>query len=310
MANFRHLAIAIFAAAIPAARAQQQIPGFAVERFYPSAPGAGWFVMDDLNLQGGIGGAIEVSGGYARNPLEVRDSSGKLRALVSEEAFVDVGVAATYRRYRVYLDFPMPVLAAGNDVTLGPYQIPAPALSLGTNPDTIADPRLGFDVLLFGNPGGRLRLGAGAQLIFPSGERSNFLSDARYRGMFRFLLAGDFGPYSYAGQLGVQIRPLNDSIIPGGPDGNELLFGIAAGRKFASRGRWALIVGPEIYGEKGFHSFANNAGAEAQLTARLERTGSGPGIRIKLGAGHAMVQEFGTPEWRLVYGVGLFGRRN
>src|ERR1700680_1247626 len=40
------------------AEAQQTPPGFAVERFSPSAAGAGWFVMDDLDMDGGLGGAV------------------------------------------------------------------------------------------------------------------------------------------------------------------------------------------------------------------------------------------------------------
>jgi hypothetical protein len=52
------LAAAAFAAArAPAALAQQRAEGFAVERFYSAAPGGGWFVMDDLSLRGGLGGA-------------------------------------------------------------------------------------------------------------------------------------------------------------------------------------------------------------------------------------------------------------
>ncbi len=38
------------------ARAQLQAQGFAVERFYPSAPGGGWMVMDDLSMRGRFGG--------------------------------------------------------------------------------------------------------------------------------------------------------------------------------------------------------------------------------------------------------------
>jgi hypothetical protein len=87
--------------------------------------------------------------------------------------------------------------------TLGQYQFTAPSVSLGTNPDTVSDPRIGIDVLLFGKPGSLLRLGAGAQLIFPSGQRADYVTDARYRAMFRFLAAGDTGAFRYAGQLGV-----------------------------------------------------------------------------------------------------------
>src|SRR5690348_13995547 len=109
--------------------AQQTVNGFAVERFYPSAPGGGWFVMDDLNISGGLGGAVEVTSGYARNPLKVTSPDGTQRlVVVSDEAFVDMGVAATYDRYRLYLNFPMPFLVAGHSGTLGAYQFSAPAV--------------------------------------------------------------------------------------------------------------------------------------------------------------------------------------
>src|ERR1035441_9008475 len=93
------------------AHAQQQTQGFAVERFYPSAPGGGWFVMDDINMSGGLGGAISLTTGYSRNPLVVTSPDGSQRVtLVSDEAFVDFGAAVTYDRYRVYLNLPVPLL--------------------------------------------------------------------------------------------------------------------------------------------------------------------------------------------------------
>src|ERR1700685_4480500 len=97
------------------ADAQQQTQGFAVERFYPSAPGGGWFVMDDVDISGGFGGALSLTTGYSRDPLVLTGPDGTQRLiLVSNEAFVDVGVAATYDRYRVYLNFPVPLLVTGN----------------------------------------------------------------------------------------------------------------------------------------------------------------------------------------------------
>jgi len=35
----------------------------------------------------------------------------------------------------------------------------------GVDPDTLSDYRIGFDARILGQPGGRFRLGAGAQLI-------------------------------------------------------------------------------------------------------------------------------------------------
>src|ERR1700733_4282897 len=158
------------------ADAQQQPSGFAVERLYQSAPGGGWFVMDDLDISGRLGGAVSLSSGYARSPLVITgpDGSQKL-AVVSEEAFVDIGGAITHDRFRGYLNFPMPLLVTGTSGTLGSYQFTAPSVSLGTNPDTVSDPRIGLDARLFGKPASLLRLGAGAQLIIPSGSRADYV---------------------------------------------------------------------------------------------------------------------------------------
>jgi hypothetical protein len=294
----------------PLAHAQQQPAGFAVERLYQSAPGGGWFVMDDLDISGRLGGAIALSSGYARNPLVITGPDGQTLAVVKEQAFLDIGAAITYDRFRGYINFPMPLLLSGTSGTLGPYQFTAPSVSLGTNPDTISDPRIGVDVRLLGEPGSLLRLGAGAQLIFPSGNRADYVSDARYRAMFRFLAAGDAGAYTYAGQLGVHVRPLNEAPVPGSPNGSEFLYGISGGRKFAGPSGWAVVAGPEIFGETAFRSFfSGETGTEALLTGRLEQTGTGRNLRIKLGVGHALEQNFGAAQWRIVFGVEMFGHK-
>jgi hypothetical protein len=267
--------------------------------------------MDDLNISGRLGGAIELTSGYARNPLVITGPDGKQKlAVVSEEAFLDIGAAITYDRFRGYINFPTPLLLSGTSGTLGPYQFTPPSVSLGTNPDTVSDPRIGVDVRLLGEPGTSLRLGAGAQLLFPSGNRADYVSDARYRAMFRFLAAGDAGAFTYAGQLGVHVRPLNDAPVPGSPNGSEFLYGISGGRKFAGPSGWAVVAGPEIFGETAFRSFfSGETGTEALLTGRLEQNGTGRNLRIKLGVGHALVQNFGAAQWRIVFGVELFGHK-
>jgi hypothetical protein len=92
------------------ADAQQQPSGFAVERFYPSAPGSGWFIMDDLDISGRLGGAISLTSGYARNPLVITGPDGKQKlAVVSEQAFWSIGAAITRDRFRGYIDLPTPL---------------------------------------------------------------------------------------------------------------------------------------------------------------------------------------------------------
>jgi len=293
------------------AEAQQQAAGFAVERLYQSAPGAGWFVMDDLDISGRLGGAISLTSGYARNPLVIKGPDGEQKlAVVSEEAFVDFGAAITHDRLRAYINFPTPLLLSGTSGTLGQYQFTAPSVSLGNNPDTVSDPRIGFDIRLLGEPAGLFRLGAGAQLIFPNGNRTDYVTDGKYRGMFRFLAAGDAGAFTYAGQLGVHVRSLNDAQVPGGPNGSEFLYGISGGRRFAGSNGWGVVAGPEIFGETAFRAFfSGKTGTEALLTGRFEHTGTGRNLRIKLGVGHALVQDFGAAQWRIVFGVEMFGHK-
>jgi hypothetical protein len=293
------------------AEAQQQAQGFAVERLYPSAAGGGWFVMDSLDMHGGLGGAIELTTGYSYKPLRVATTNAAQRlAPVVDDAFADASVAVTYDRYRLYLDFPGPLLLSGQSGVVGSYLYSAPAADLGRNPDTLSDVRIGFDARLFGEPGAPLRLGAGGQLWIPSGDRAGYITDGTYRGMVRLLVAGDVGWFTYAGHLGVHLRPLDDAPVLGSPRGSELLFGAAAGLRVPATSTMALVVGPELFGETAFSSFlgSSTSGLEALLTGRLEQTGDdGAHLRLKLGVGGGLDAHFGAPELRATFAVEVFG---
>jgi hypothetical protein len=298
------------------AAAQRPAEGFAVERFYPAAPGGGWFVMDDLDMRGGFGGAIALSGGYAYRPLRIATSDGSQHlAVVSGQAFVDVGLAFTVDRYRLYLNLNNPIAISGEDGTVGNYKFKAPSVDLGHTPDLLSDPRIGFDVRLLGSATSPFRLGAGIQVLVPNGNpsdnRPDYGTDGTFRGMARILFAGDVGHYTYAGQLGVHVRPLDDSPTPGSPRGSELLFGIAAGPRLPIGNASAVVVvGPELYGETAFASLlgSTTTGLEALLTGRLEGAGDDwAQLRVKLGTGGGISSHFGAPEWRILFGFEAFG---
>lgn len=296
-------------AIVPPGNAQQP-QGFAIERFYPSAPGAGWFVMNDLNASGGLGGVVSLTSSYGRNPLEVTDTGGGNLALVANAAYMDLGLAVSYDRYRAYLNLPLPLAVNGDSGMLGQTPLTAPQFTIGNNPDTISDPTIGFDMRFLGKPGGSIRLGGNAELVFPSGNRADYTTDGTFRGMFRFLAAGDSGHLTYAGQLGFHVRPLTDLTTPDGPDGNEFLFGASVGRKFSARTGWAIVVGPEVYGQTAVTSFfsLHQTGAEALMSARFEGVGKGRRLRIKTGIGHSLVEHFGAAQWRLLVGMELLGQ--
>jgi hypothetical protein len=183
-------------------------------------------------------------------------------------------------------------------------------VDLGTNPDTIADPRIGVDVRLFGEPAGPFRLGAGMQLFVPAGDPNSYVTDNTYRAMGRLLAAGDVGWFTYAAQIGIHIRPLDEWPAPDSPRGSEMLFGAAGGARFpVCGGASRVVIGPEVFGETPFRTlFGSTAtGLEGLLTGRFEGTGDdGAQLRVKAGLGAGIVPDFGAPEWRVVVGVEVF----
>src|ERR1700679_1328179 len=94
-------ALSVLGCFISIAKAHNKPSGFAVERLYQSAPGGGWFVMDNLDITGQLGGAVSLTSGYERNPLVITGPDGKQKlAVVSQEAFLDVGASVTHDRLR------------------------------------------------------------------------------------------------------------------------------------------------------------------------------------------------------------------
>ncbi len=317
---------ALFAAMLTAssAAAQQQPPqaqGFDLERMYTSAPGAGWFVMDAIDMHGQLGGAVAAVTSYARNPLRVTDGTQHI-SVVSDEAFLQIGAAGTYDRFRVYASFDSPLTVQGHGGVVGGYAFSAPSMDPGTSPDAISHARFGADMRLLGEHAAPFRLGLGAQLWLPGGSpgslRTNYLSDGppgsalgAYAAQARGLFAGDVGVLAYAGHVGLYLRQVDDRDVPGSPRGSEALFGAAAGAKIAPCDACGvrLVVGPEVFGATALASFlATNATAlEGLLTGRLEGTAEDRAqIRVKLGAGGGLNARFGAPEARFVLGVELF----
>src|SRR5271165_2699235 len=171
-------------------QAQQTAQGFAVERFYLSAPGAGWFVMDSLDMRGGLGGAVNLTTGYEKNALRLTEGTQSL-AVVSDRAFLDIGGALTFGSWRFYLNLDFPLDTQGQSGTLGGYSYTAPSVNLASHPDALSDVRLGVDVRILGSPSSPFRLGAGVQLFIPNGNRADYDTDNTFRAMLRLLFAGD-----------------------------------------------------------------------------------------------------------------------
>src|SRR4051812_41044872 len=93
------LALMVWCAGVALVHAQDQSQGFAVERFYPAPPGSAWLVMDDLNMKGGLGGAVSLSSSYSHDALVVPAAANAGAVpLIANAVFIDVGLAGTYSR--------------------------------------------------------------------------------------------------------------------------------------------------------------------------------------------------------------------
>jgi len=307
-----------FALAI-AGRAQVAAEGYAVERLNPGAPGNSWLIMDDLKLEGPLGGAVSILTGYARRPLRVSAlGNGQSLSVISDQAFVDVGLAILYDRFRFTLDIPDPLYLRGESGTVGNAAFTVPLVDVGRYPDKVTDIRWGADVRLWGDVRGPLRIGASAQLFVPSGERANYATDNTFRGLLRAQFAGNFGIFNHAGFAGVHLRPRDDSQklgLPtlGGPRGSEFVFGLAAAPQLAvsKSGAASLGVGPELFGETAFKSALGKytTALEALLSSHLTYFDAhGAQVRFKVGGGRGLNAQFGAPIWRMVLALEISDR--
>jgi hypothetical protein len=301
------LALAVVVAISSTAHAQT---GYALERFEPSAPGAGWLVMDALDMTGALGGAMSATVDYAHDPLDV-SQAGQQVAVVSRQAMLDLGAGVTYAWWRLYVDFSTPIVIEGHDGSVGGTAFLAPDVTLSSSPDVQADARLGFDARLVGDATSSFRAGASAQLFVPSGHQADYETDGNVRALLRGLVAGDLGRFTYAGELGVHIRTLDEAPVPDAPRGSELWFGAAAGLRTRVAPCEDLIIGPEVFGATAFRDLfvAGATSLEALLSARAEGTArTGTQVRFKLGLGAGLATSLGTPDWRIVAGIEAFSR--
>ena len=295
----------------PGAAAAQVAQGFALERLVQPAPGSSFIAHDDLRWPTALGGAVALSLGYAHAPLSLSDGSGQGQALVvvRHQTLADLAFAVTWDRLRFGLRFSSPVYVAGDSGAAQGRLFSGPSSNLEHDPDALSDLAISADWRLMGDDQSPLRFAASAIAYAPSGDRAGYATDGTWRGLLKLAAAGEAGRVTWAGHLGFHFRPLDDSPTPGSPRGSEVLFGAAVRAPVPVAGL-NLSVGPEVFGATALAaSFSNEATAlEALLGARLETVPfAGGSLRLKLGAGAALHQAFGAPEYRVVLGVELVG---
>ena len=284
------------------APAQTPVEGFALERLAPVV-GSTWLALDALDMPAGFAGAASATFGYSSRPLVVRGSSA---SVVSDQALVDYGFMVSWNRLRLSLVLSQPLHASGHDLTVGSVVWTAPMLSVASHPDSLADARVDATFRLWGDESGPVRLGLGAQLYVPSGNRADYLTDGTVRATGRLQGAGRLGPFDWAGSVGIHVRPLDVGDVAGAPKGSEAVWAVALGVR-REVGRVELAVGPEFWGFTVLRD--GDSGVEGLLMGRVDvPVSAAMRARFKLAVGAGLLSAPGVPEWRSVLSLELVGR--
>ncbi|MBI2394531.1 MAG: OmpA family protein [Deltaproteobacteria bacterium] len=230
------LASAVVLTAIaPTASAQE---GFAMNRFEPSERGSEWFVADTLDLRGKLRPAAGLVMDYGHRPFVSERADGSTRAIVDHQLFAHVGGSVVFLdRFRAGLTLPLALSQGGDSARI------AGRVYSGSDKGGVGDLRLGLDARLLGNWGETLTVAAGLRLWLPTGNQDRLLSDGTVRIGPHVSVAGD-AVLSYAARVGILYRGQTDG-FGGHPTGSELVFSLAAGKRFLDK---RLLVGPELVG--------------------------------------------------------------
>jgi hypothetical protein len=288
-------ALVLVSLAPGAARAQNAISGFALDRFEPSAAGSQWLTLDSLDFEGHWRPAFGAVADWAYRPLVFYDPGGhEIAALVSQQAMVDLDAAVTmWNRARFDLALPVPVVASGGDVRIRDQTYSGPS-AVG-----IGDLRLGGDVRLVHGPRDPWRIGAGAYLFIPTGATRHFSSDDGVRFWPRVTAAGDWRKLAWGARVGVQLRP-GDSCHCNLAPGSELTLGAGAGWWIAPR----VLVGAELGGSFAVSSSGPFSRAapplELLLTGHMNVTSR---WRASAALGPGLTDGPGSPTMRVVLGA-------
>ena len=241
-------------------------------------------------MHGGLGGAMQLSLGYARQPA-VRQRRRRIAfAVVSDQAFADFGAALTYDRWRFYLNFDSPLAINGQSGVVGGYPFTGPSVISGRTPT--ASPMFG-SAPTCGSSGSRAAVSASAPARSCSSRTSN-----RRRLRHRRRLPRDDPrarrrrhPLLHIRRAARRPHPAARRLpTPGGPRGSELLFGVAGGAKLpvgrAETGSPSSVPRSTARRRSSRSSAGTAPRVEGLLSGRLEGTRDNKAqLRVKLGFG-------------------------
>jgi len=270
----------------------QQAAGFAVDRFEPAGPGSGFLSLESLDFEGHLRPAAGLVSAWAWKPLVVYDGqSDQVSALVQQQLVEHVqGAITLWDRARADLDLPVPLAHTGTTTSVGTQTYAAPA---GAG---VGDLRLGADVRLYGRSGGAFIGALGAQLFLPTGDTKAFSSDGGLRFWPQLMAAGRRERLTWAGRLGVHIRPQHKCGCDLSP-GSELTAGLGGGWRFVPR----FAAGAELYLASAIAGgpFGSRAGTSLEMMV-AGHFALAPRWNASVGVAPGLTDGAGTPAARVV----------
>jgi outer membrane protein OmpA-like peptidoglycan-associated protein len=274
----------------------QQLQGFTVQKFEPSERGSEWFGSESLDLRGKIRPAVGIVSDFSYRSLVIYQPDGDVRgSVVRNQVFVHPGGSVVlYDRLRLSVSVPVQVAVDGHRATVvrngTTFDYAPPPKDAG-----MGDLRLGADARIWGVYGDPFTIAAGLQLWLPTGNRSQWAGDGEVRLKPRVMVAGDVGMFTYAGSVGVNIRPRQEDFPPGAI-GHELNITLAGGVKVLDK---TLTVGPEAWGSTIFNHFFEKKETPLEIGAGAHYLIANQ-IRVGFGALGGPVRAYSNPAYRLI----------
>lgn len=269
---------------------------FALDRFYPAEPGSTWLVGDSLHYEGHKRIALALVLDFARKPLVLYGPAGSETSLVGAQLYAHLGCSVLlFDRFRLALSIPLILYQDGSTFYVDDIEYVGPH-GLG-----VGDVRVAADGLIWKRADGTVRLAGGLRFFIPSAGRDSYASDGAVRLEPHLAVAGDAGPFTYAGRLGVQYRA-RSPVFAGAALGSEFLLDASAGYQTPGR---RLLLGAELYGSTVFTEGVSYLGKatsplELLLMARLRMPG---GWAASVGFAPGLTRALGSPRFRTLASV-------
>ena len=282
-ANLMAALVAISVISVPSlSQAQTAID---VQHFQPQADRTGWFVTQSAQTLDLWQPAFGLWLNYSHNPFVRRLEGDVQERIVGGLLTMDLQAAIGFGPADVALDVPVHLAVAGEGFAAWGNEVGGAAMG-----DIRVIPKVRFldpDKRGFG-------LGLALPVSFPTGNGDKFVGARTASIAPTVLLTGHIGIVRLGGNLGYRIA------------GSDDLFGLNAGPAFQFRVAASvqphdvIEVGAELYGDVG-GSDPNNNPTEWLIGATVHPV---PSIGISLGGGTALGSGIGSPDGRIVFGVG------